>query len=127
MSVGPFFAREPSDGDIARLAHEPSESDIARLAGDEPPPGLIFPSSQSQSDFGAGASADAAPSSGLFAFVVAFVDALRASASDEPPAGGIFPSSFSQNDLSAIAADDGVGMREGGIWRVPSGNLLTAE
>ena len=75
----------------------------------------------------AGASADAAPSSGLFAFVVAFVDALRASASDEPPAGGIFPSSFSQNDLSAIAADDGVGMREGGIWRVPSGNLLTAE
>ena len=118
MSVGPFFAREPSDGDIARLAHS-----------DELPAGGIFPSSQSQSDFGAiaGASADAAPSSGLFAFVVAFVDALRASASDEPPAGGIFPSSFSQNDLSAIAADDGVGMREGGIWRVPSGNLLTAE
>ena len=119
MSVGPFYAREPSDGDLAGLAH-----------GDEMPAGGIFPSSQSQSDFGAiaGASADAAPSSGLFAFVVAFVAALRASASAEgPPEGGIYPSSQSQNDLGAMAADDGVGMREGGIWRVPSGNLLTAE
>ena len=51
---------------------------------------------------------------------------LDASA-EGPPEGGIYPSSQSQNDLGAMAADDGVGMREGGIWRVPSGNLLTAE
>ena len=115
MREGGIFPSSFSQTDLS------SEGDIA-----EPPAGGIFPSSFSQTDLSstAGASTDAEPARGLFAFVVAFVDALRAS---EPPAGGIFPSSFSQNDLSAIAADDGVGMREGGIWRVPSGNLLTAE
>ena len=118
MREGGIFPSSFSQTDLS------SEGDIA-----EPPAGGIFPSSFSQTDLSstAGASTDAEPARGLFAFVVAFVAALRASASDEPPAGGIFPSSFSQNDLSAIAADDGVGMREGGIWRVPSGNLLTAE
>ena len=119
MREGGIFPSSFSQTDLS------SEGDIA-----EPPAGGIFASSFSQTDLSstAGASTDAEPARGLFAFVVAFVAALRASASAEgPPEGGIYPSSQSQNDLGAMAADDGVGMREGGIWRVPSGNLLTAE